>query len=100
MLVKILRFVIGGLLLFAVEFAVVGCSDEVEEQVDVIKEKKERQEHHAEIQQSTEQEEALLVDATGTPYDKMSASQIAQVKRYDCRLRKQLIAHDYKKNVK
>jgi hypothetical protein len=80
-----------------VESAVTGYSNEIDPAG-----KEPAQSEHMEITASqvqvTEKKNIKLTDdETGTPLEKMSDSQIAQIKRYDCRLRKKVIPHDYKK---
>jgi len=66
--------------------------------IDPIKKQSAHSEHkQIPVSQVTKKEHIVLTDKTGTPYDKMSDSQLAQIKRYDCRLRKEELPHDYKK---
>ncbi|MCI5136983.1 MAG: hypothetical protein D3922_00895 [Candidatus Electrothrix sp. AR1] len=93
MRIKILRSTFFALSILAFEFAVIGCSNEVDQI-----EKQPTQSEHKQItvSQVTEKQNIKLTDKTGTPLDKMSDSQLAQMKRQDCRLRKEEIPHNYK----
>ena len=93
MRIKAIQCTFLVLSILVVEFAVMAYSDEI----DPI-EKKPAQSEHKQVTVSlvTEKKNIKLTDETGTPFEKMSASQIAQIKRYDCRLRKKIIPHDYK----
>ncbi|CAK8720110.1 hypothetical protein KKHLCK_09295 [Candidatus Electrothrix laxa] len=109
MRIKILRFTFFVLSILAVDFAVTGCSNEMDpmkkqsdkpvpkptQQITVPQVTKQVTEQTTE--QTTEKKDIRLTDKTGTPFEKMSASQIAQIKRSDCRFKKEVIPHDYKK---
>ncbi|MGB5685291.1 MAG: hypothetical protein WBM35_05740 [Candidatus Electrothrix sp.] len=102
--IKILRLTIFVLSILAVALIVIGCSNEIDPM------KKQPASPAPTAQQvtasqvvtqvatrTTEKKKVRLTDKTGTPFDKMSDSQIAQMKRRDCRFREEIIPHDYKK---
>ncbi|WLE95610.1 MAG: hypothetical protein QTN59_13080 [Candidatus Electrothrix communis] len=67
------------------------------DEIDPIKKEPAQSEHkQVTASQVTEKKNIKLTDETGTSFEKMSASQIAQIKRYDCRLRREAIPHYYK----
>jgi len=92
--IKILRFTFFVLSILMVDLAITGCSNEIDPTG-----KQPTQSEHKQItvSQVTEKQNIKLTDKTGTPLDKMSDPQLAQMKRHDCRLRKEEISHDYKK---
>ena len=94
MCIKIRRFTFFVLSILVVACAVTGCSNEI----DPMK-KQPAQPKHKQIiaPQVTEKKDIKRTNKTGTPFEKMSASQISQMKRSDCRLREETIPHDYKK---
>ncbi|MCI5219031.1 MAG: hypothetical protein D3914_07530 [Candidatus Electrothrix sp. LOE2] len=109
MRIHLLRFTFLVLSILAVESAVTGCSDQddpnstgkqsvtsQDRQVERIKRITVSQVTEATVKEK-EKKNIKLTDETGTPFDKMPASQIAQIKRYDCRLRKKILPHDYKR---
>ena len=94
MRIKTIRCTFFVLTILVVEFAVMGYSNEIDPT-----EKEPAQSEHKQItvSQVTEKKNIKLTDETGTPLEKMSDSQIAQIKRYDSRLVREIIPHDYKK---
>ena len=102
--IKIRRFTFFTLSTLAVACTVIGCSNEMDpmEKQPASPAPKAQQVTTSQItkqvaKQATEKKNVRLTDKTGTPFDKMSDSQIAQMKRSDCRLREETIPHDYKK---
>lgn len=99
---KTLRFSFFVLSIFMLEPAVTAYSDEVKNVPDPAKKQKQvtsedKQAVIPEVAKESEvtEKESKLVSETGTPYAKMTDSQISQMKRYDCRLRKKIIPHNY-----
>jgi hypothetical protein len=95
MRINTLRFTLFVLLIQMVGFAVVGCSNEIENKVDPIVTQPAQSENKQITVQVTKEKDIILADETGTPYDKMSDSQLSQIKRYDCRLIKEVLPHEY-----
>ena len=100
MSIKKIQYTLFSLSIFVVEFAVIGycCSNEIENKINPIGNNLAKSEHkQLTIPHVVEKKKNMLPDKTGTPYNKMSDSQIVQIKRRDCRLKKETIPHDYKK---
>lgn len=93
MRIKNLRFTFFALSILIVELAVTGCSNEI----DPIKKQPTQSEHKPiTVAQVTKKQHIKLTDKTETPLDKMSDSQLSQMKRHDCRTIKEEVSHNYK----
>jgi hypothetical protein len=97
--INILRSLFFVLSISMVNFVVTGYSNEIENKVDPIVTKPANSEKKQVTVQVTKKKDIILADETETAYDKMSDSQIAQIKRYDCRLIKKILPHEYKKKT-